>query len=142
MERTLRMGWATGPAAARGVGLGMRLVACGDVSTLGTPLDAVAGLLAHAGLPMCSRAGVDTWTLPDGANLRVGAPELHGTADGRAWTLRLPLATAILEEHQVEVPGLGRFDGASLADSVDASSVCPGLFIGWKLLRFKSSYEI
>ena len=41
-----------GPAAARGVGLGMRLVACGDVSTLGTPLDAVAGLLAHAGLPM------------------------------------------------------------------------------------------
>jgi len=41
-----------GPAAARGGGLGIRLVACGDVSTLGTPLDAVAGLLARAGLPM------------------------------------------------------------------------------------------
>ena len=48
-----------GPAAARGVGLGMRLVACGDVSTLGTPLDAVAeevGGLGMVGFSFCRRS--------------------------------------------------------------------------------------
>ena len=60
------------------------------------------------GLRVSSRVGArdDAWTLKhSGGSVLVRAPVLHGTTRGKAWALRLSLATAKQEERLVELPG-------------------------------------
>jgi hypothetical protein len=84
------------------------------------------------GLRVSSRVGArdDAWTLKhSGGSVLVRAPVLHGTTRGKAWALRLSLATAKQEERLVELPGElagGSSTGGTSSTSGNSASVSRG----------------
>ena len=79
-----------------------------DLEKVAPNLSLESGRDRDLGIRVSSREGArdDTWSLEhSGGTILVSAPELHGTTRGKAWALRLSLATAKQEERLIELPG-------------------------------------